>query len=96
MMPDKIGGRPNGKPGFSLTVVSAKPRMSAPDKIGGTPSEYEPEDEQDVTAEQAQDDASREIIAAITSVKPNVKRLKEALRAFVQSCSIGSDSEEEI
>lgn len=94
MMPDKIGGKPE-KSGFSLTVVSGKPRRGMPDKIGGDPSAYgdEPEDT-DVSADQTLDDASQEIISAITAVKPNPKRLKEALRAFVQSCA-GNEGESE-
>jgi hypothetical protein len=97
MMPDKIGGKPE-KSGFSLTVVSGKPRRGMPDKIGGDPSEYEDESgDQDMSPEQVKDDAVGEIIASITSVKPNPKRLKEALRAFVQSCNgdIGEGNEGE-
>lgn len=93
-MPDKIGGKPNGKPGFSVTVISARPR-GMPDKIGGEPgARPDMMDEEPMGAEQAQDDAADEIIAALTSVKPQKNRLKVALRAFVKACCSESDDSE--
>lgn len=92
MIPGRIGGKPDKGPGLSVTVVSAKPRKPMT-SIGGDPDrESEPMDDEPITGEQALDDASDEIIAAITSIKPNPKRLKEALRAFVSACN--SDSYE--
>ena len=101
MLPDKIGGKPSGKPGFSLTVISAGKPKGLPEKIGGNPGMRDNTDEEPIPSEQALDDAAREIIASVTSMKPNPSRLKDALRAFVHACNDdeyegeGNDTEEE-
>jgi len=88
-LPARIGG-PREKPSMSITVVSAK-RPKMPSRIGG-PVEEEMDDESEdmgepISNEQAKQDAADELISALQSMKPDRRRVVDALSAFVYACN---------
>ena len=87
-LPARIGG-PREKPSMSITVVSAK-RPKMPSRIGG-PVEEEMDDGEDmgepISNEQAKQDAADELISALQSMKPDRRRVVDALSAFVYACN---------
>jgi len=75
---------------MSITVVSAK-RPKMPSRIGG-PVEEEMDDESEdmgepISNEQAKQDAADELISALQSMKPDRRRVVDALSAFVYACN---------
>lgn len=88
MLPAKIGGSDEGEsknPGVLIAFGSMKkPKM--PSHIGGSDSE-EPEGEgESISNEQAMDDATDEILAAVGGSRQSHNRLKNALKAFCYAC----------
>jgi len=97
-MPKRIGGPPEGKPGLSITVISAK-KPKIPTRIGG-PREEEPADESEdmggepISNEQAMEDAAQELITALGAMKPDPRRVADALRAAVYACNDDEEGSE--
>jgi len=97
-MPDRIGG-PKKSGGLEITVISAGKKPKIPGRIGGPKMMEEDEEMEDmgeepIGNEQAMDDASQELITALGSMKPDARRVKEALRAFVYACNESEDGSE--
>jgi len=100
-MPERIGGN-RDKPTLVIGVGLPKKRPSGmPSRIGGASESDEPEGtEEEISHEQAMDDAADELISELQRMKPSRDRVKSALRAFFYACDAephdeGEHTEEE-
>lgn len=86
-LPERIGGK-SEHPTIVVGLGLPKKRPSGmPSRIGGALESEEPEDtDEEISHEQAMDDATDELISELQRMKPSRDRIKAALRAFVYAC----------
>lgn len=85
MIPDKIGGSEDRKPGVSIALIMGKKKRGMPESIGGQDDDDSEDNDEPISAGQAKLDAVDEIINTLTSMKPDRKRLERALDAYCQA-----------
>jgi hypothetical protein len=100
-LPERIGGN-HEKSTLVIGVGLPKKRPSGmPSRIGGSSENDEPEGtDEEISHDQAMDDAADELISELQRMKPSRDRVKAALRAFFYACDAephdeGEHTEEE-